>query len=163
MKILSIGTDRKLFEDRSAVLERSMGYASNVEELHIVVFSLKKDNLCSRVTNNLYLYPTNSNSRFSYIVDAFFIGRKIIKDKFLSENNTVISCQDPFETGVVGLLLKNFYKFSLQVQIHTDFLSFNFKNNLLNKIRVFLAKFIIPRADGVRVVSDSIKKSLENF
>jgi glycosyltransferase involved in cell wall biosynthesis len=50
----------------------------------------------------------------------------------------------------------------LQLQIHTDFLSPYFKKeSLMNKLRARLAKFLVRRADGVRVVSERIKKSLE--
>ena len=60
MKVLSIGTDRKLFEKESAVLERSMDYTSKLEEFHIIVFSLKKHNLSQKDEGNLHIYPTNS-------------------------------------------------------------------------------------------------------
>lgn len=174
IKVLSIGTDRKLFEENSAVLERNIEYASKMEELHIIVFSLKRHHLKPRKVENLHVYPTNSLSRIHYIFDAVKIGKRLIenwKTKLRSElssttgvgnlRDVVVSCQDPFETGLPGYLLANKFKIPLQLQLHTDFLSPNFKNSFLNIIRVMLATFLIPRAEGLRVVNESIKTSIK--
>lgn len=161
MKILSIGTDRKLFEENSAVLDRNIEYASKMEELHIVVFSLKKHHLKAKKVGNLYVYPTNSLSRLHYISDAIKVGRKIIIENNFKQSNSVVSTQDPFETGLVGYYLVKKIKIPLQLQLHTDFLSPNFKNSFLNVIRVMIAKFLMPRAQGLRVVNESIKNSIE--
>jgi len=73
----------------------------------------------------------------------------------------LITAQDPFECGFIGWWLTKYFKAKLQLQIHTDFLSpFFWQESFKNKIRVLLAKFLIPRADCVRVVSERIKKSL---
>ncbi|MEK7463433.1 MAG: glycosyltransferase family 4 protein [Patescibacteria group bacterium] len=73
----------------------------------------------------------------------------------------VVSSQDPFESGLAGWMLKKIYKIPLQIQIHTDFLSpYFWKESFINKLRVILAKFLIFHADGIRVVSERIKKSL---
>ncbi|HRH26906.1 MAG TPA: glycosyltransferase family 4 protein [Parcubacteria group bacterium] len=164
MKIISISTDKKIFENGSPVLERSLEYASKVRELHIVVFSLKSDSFEDKKINNLFIYPTNSHSKLFYVSDAFKKAKEIIKKNEFSINKSVITCQDPFETGLVGLMLRNIFHFPLQIQVHTDFLSPYFKNNFLNRIRVFISKFTIPKADGIRVVSSVIKDSiLERF
>lgn len=74
----------------------------------------------------------------------------------------LITTQDPFETGLIGWILAKIFEASLQVQIHTDFLSPYFvQHSMLNKLRVMIAKFLIPRSDCIRVVSERIKKSLE--
>ncbi len=73
----------------------------------------------------------------------------------------LITSQDPFEAGLAAWMLKKIYKIPLQIQIHTDFLSpYFWKESLINKLRVLLAKFLIPRADGIRVVSERIRASL---
>lgn len=164
MKVLSIGTDRKLFEENSAVLERNIEYASRMTELHIIVFSLKKHHLGYKRIGNLYVYPTNSLSRLHYVLDAVRIGKNLIENwKLKIENlrDVIVSCQDPFETGLAGYLLVKKNKIPLQLQLHTDFLSPNFKNSFLNVIRVMIAMFLIPRAEGLRVVNESIKNSIQ--
>jgi len=79
----------------------------------------------------------------------------------MANGQWLISSQDPFECGMAGWFLKKKFDIFLQLQIHTDFLSpYFWRDSLLNKIRVLLAKFLIPRANCFRVVSGRIKKSL---
>ena len=78
LKVLMIGSDRKLFEEGSAVVERIKGYGALVEELHIIVFALKSLGFTDkRIAPNVWIYPTNSFSRWLYIYDAASLGKKI--------------------------------------------------------------------------------------
>ncbi len=167
MKVVSIGTDRKLFNEASPVFLRVKEYASKVKEMHVVVFSLKSHGLQSFRKDNLYVYSTNSSSKWAYVFDAINIGKKIITHEGLASNNSVLTCQDPFETGLVGYFLKNKFHLPLQLQVHVDFLNPYFKTGFLNRLRVLMAKFVVPSADGVRVVSsvieDSLKKHFPNL
>lgn len=159
MKVLMLSTDRNIFKEGSLSRKRMAEYGKLVRELHIIIFSLKKNNFKkSKISENVFLYPTSSLSRFCYVFNAYKISKKI-----LSENNKdfIITSQDPFETGITGYLIKRKFKIPWQVQIHTDFLSLYFmQESLLNKIRVKLSKILIPRADNIRVVSVRIKKSI---
>ncbi|MEI6843431.1 MAG: glycosyltransferase [bacterium] len=161
MKVLTIGSDRKLFEEGSEVLNRVLLYAGKMKELHIIVFSNKKSNLQIKKIHNLSLYPTNSRSKLSYVSDAYRLGKKIIRENNFEKSNAVISTQDPFEAGLVGLLLKKMFDLKLQVQCHTDFSSPEFYNSFLNRIRGVIARFVIPRCDSIRVVSGKVAHSIE--
>lgn len=175
MKVLNIGTDKNLFEENSEVRKRMIDYGDMVHELHIIVFSKRKSlilNPKSQISNNIFVYPTNSKNKLFYIFDAYKIGKKIVRNCLSageagkleirnSHDKFLITSQDPFETGLVGWLIKRKFRLPLQLQVHTDFLSLYFWNeSLLNKIRVLLAKFLVPRADGIRAVSQRIKNSL---
>lgn len=161
MKVLSIGTDRKIFETGSAVRARMVEYGELFEELYIVVFASKSQGLSpQKISERVWAYPTNSTSRWWYIKDARALAKKIISEKQLTPQTTIVSVQDPFETGLVGITLKK-RGFKLQVQIHTDFLSPWFaKSSWLNRVRVIIAKRAIKKATTVRVVSERIKQSL---
>ena len=174
MKILSIGSDKKLFDENSEVRQRVIEYAKFADELHVVILNQKsKISPRSREARqenqnlgNVFLYPTNSRTRWFYVLDAYKIGEQIIK-KFKNSTSAgdsgymLISTQDPFECGLAGYFLARRNKIPLQFQIHADFLSSYFwKEAFLNKIRVLLAKFLIPRANCIRVVSQRIKKSI---
>jgi glycosyltransferase involved in cell wall biosynthesis len=169
MKVISISTDKKILEERSpvlgeyagmSVLERQIEYASRMEELHIIVFSLKKQRLVPRIFNNLFVYPTNSSSQFTYIWDAYVIGKKLLKEKKFSRGQTVVTTQDPFETGLVGYVLALTFSLPLQLQVHTDFVNSYFQATFVNWLRSVLAYFLIPKVKGIRVVSESIKEGL---
>jgi len=159
MKILMISTDRKILEESSAVAQRMIEYGRLVDELHIVVFNLDKQQTTNnkQLSNNVYLYTTNSKRKLNYIFDAIRIGKKVASIGWL------VTTQDPFETGFVGWRIARSVKARLQLQVHTDFLSPYFvQGSTLNKIRVRLARFLLPRADSVRTVSKRIRNSIAN-
>lgn len=156
MKILSIGSDRNLFKPGAAVRQRICDYGQLFEELHIIVFAKKNLGLnAEQIGTNVWIYPTNSSARLFYLWDAFKIGQDL-RGKF-----TVITAQDPFEAGLVAWWLKLATKAKLQLQVHTDFLSPKFKQDFFNWFRVPLARFLLPRADGIRVVSQKIAAALQ--
>ncbi len=151
MKVLSISSDRKIFEKDSAVLSRLLDQASLVEKLVVVVFTLEKQYFHKFTKGNLVVLPTNSPFKISYITDVYLLAKDI-------NGVDLISTQDPFFSGLAGLLLKWRLKTKLQVQIHTDIASPFFRaSSLLNFIRFLVAWIVIPFANGVRVVSERVK------
>ncbi|MEK7629039.1 MAG: glycosyltransferase family 4 protein [Patescibacteria group bacterium] len=153
MKVLMLSTDENIFKEGSEVSSRILDYGKLVEELHVVVKSSQK---ISKIVGNVFLYSTNSFGLF-YFKKAINISKKIVSQS----GRWLITAQDPFETGLVGYLVKRKFNLTLQIQIHTDFLSSYFKKeSIKNKIRVFIAKKIIKKADGIRVVSERIKISI---
>ena len=156
LEILMLSRDHKILDGNSEVFSRMKEYAHLAEELYIVVFSKNIDSRAeSRDCDNLHIYPAKS------LLDMYRIGKKIIHNSKFMIHDSVITAQDPFETGLVGYLLSRRKKIPLELQAHTDFLSpYFFRESLKNKIRVLLARFLIKRADRLRVVSERIKKSV---
>lgn len=154
-----LSTDRNIFKENSPSKERMIEYGKLVDELRIIIFSLKKHGYKDiKISENIFLHPTNSLSRFFYIFNAYNILKKLFDGK---KNSVIITCQDPFETGIAGYFISKKFHIPLQIQVHTDFLSpFFTKESLLNKIRVIIARRLITKADGIRVVSKRIKKSI---
>lgn len=163
MKVILIGTDRKILEQGSAVRRRMVEYGKMFEELNIVIFSLKSkvESHKVQISENVWAYSTNSKNKLFYFFDSFLIIRKLIKNSELKIKNLIVSTQDPFETGLVGLVLKLRYKLPLQVQIHTDFHNKYFiLHSPLNFIRFFLSQIVLSFADSVRTVSARVAKSV---
>ena len=153
MKILIISTDGKILEKGSAVRSRMLDYGTICEELSIVVASLDGSRERIKIGHNVFVYPTASSNKFFSRLSMLSIGRKIKSD--------LVTVQDPFETGFLAWLISLKTGAKLELQVHTDFLNpFFTKQSFLNRFRVFLARFLLPRADGIRVVSERIKKSL---
>ncbi len=159
MKLLMIGTDRNMFDKGSVVAVRQIEYAKKYEEVHIIVFAnnqLKE----TALGPNIFVYPTRSSSRWFYIFDALKLGRFIVEKRAIN----MVTCQDPFETGLVGALIKNRHHIQLELQIHTDIGSPYFQNFIfLNKIRMMISKYTLARADHVRVVSERIKQYVSKY
>ena len=161
MNLISISTDRGIFTEGSAVRQRMVEYGGLVDQLHVICFSRAGVGSHVRIASNVWVYPTHSRSRFFYVHDANRIGAEIVKSNIFSAENTIVSTQDPFETGLVGAFLKKRFGLKLQVQIHTDFLSPYFaRHSFLNWLRVWIARRVLPHANQIRVVSERIKKSL---
>lgn len=164
MRILTVGSDRSLFEEDSPARLRIIQYGDVLGPMDIVVFT-KKGFARQKISDNIELYPTNSKNKWRYIRDAYKIGKDIVAH--LSENEKkelVVSCQDPFESGLVGYCIAHSKKLPLQLQIHTDLFSPYFKReSFLNLVRFFIARFLIPRARCLRVVSQRIRRGLLRF
>src|SRR5262245_57568111 len=109
MKILSIGTDRKLFEEGSLVRERQAAYAERLGEINIIVFSLGRREPVR--FGEVSVTPTNSRSRLLYGFDAWRIARKLSRPD-------VVTSQDPFETGLCALFIARMFGTPLHVQVH---------------------------------------------
>ena len=157
MKLLIISTDRKIFEEGSAVRVRVFEYAKDWGEVHIIVFTKKNmrfTEIC--IAPNCWVYPTNSFSQWFYVFGAMKLGRFILERR----NITNITCQDPFLTAMSGISLKRQYDIPLEINLHTDIGSPNYAKTIGNKIRKSLALSYLPKADSIRVVSSRIRDYL---
>lgn len=163
MKVISIGTDRKIFEDGSIVRERQIEYGKLFEELHLIVFTPNNVKFQDqKLSPNVFIYPTKTRLRFFYFFDFLRIVKNIKKNK--NKNDFVLSTQDPFETGLVGLILKLVYRLPLQIQVHTDFANRYFiTHSSLNFIRFPLGLITLSFADSIRTVSERIAKSVHSL
>jgi len=159
MKILSISLDKNIFIESSESYKRQIEYGALFDETHIIIFNKRDANDTNgirmmRIANNVFLYPTNSKSKWFYIFDGYKTAKSILKENKIS----VITTQDPFETGLLGWLLKKKFKIPLLIQVHAEFPFRYFAfESFLNFFRWFLALFLIPKADRLRVVSSRIK------
>lgn len=165
-----ISRDAKIFEEGSAVRARMIEYGTLFEELHIIVLNQKskisteggsspggKNQNDIVKIKNVTIYPTDSRSILFSSYRAYKISKRIIHDSKFMIHNSVITSQDPFETGLIALMISWKFSTPLQLQIHTGFLSPYFKKeSIKNKIRVLIAKNILKKADCIRVVSEKI-------
>ncbi len=89
-------------------------------------------------------------------ISGFFSCYKILSRKKFD----IISSQD-MEHSFLAWIFSKIYGIPWQMQIHSDIFNPHFaEHSRLNKIRVLLAKFLIPRASCIRVVSERIADSL---
>ena len=164
LRIISIGNDRNIFNPQSGVAQRMVEYGTIFGELHVVVLALANLGFHPlKLSNNVFVYPTNSASKLKYIFDAIKIGKELAQSIYFGQ--TVISTQDPYDTGPVGIALKRKFKLPLQIQIHTDIFSKQFYDgSILNWLRFQVSKWTLRRADGIRVVRKKIAQDLiDNF
>ncbi len=154
-RLLSIGTDRLLFEEGSAVRARIAGYAKDWDEMHIIV-AADASYRETAIAPNVYIYPTRSKIKALYPFDAMRLGRFIIEARKI----TNITCQDPFLTAFAATALSKRPGVPLEIQVHTDIGSPNFTYTLANRIRKALALSYLPKAATIRVVAEKTKRYL---
>ena len=131
-----ISRDAKVLESGNAVSLRMQEYAKLFDELHIVL-------LRGNIFSFLKTFISVSN-----------LARKMGR-------NDWITSQDPFESGIVALVIAKIWGLQLQLQLHTDVFSPYFaKLSILNHIRVMIARRVLRHADSIRVVSNRIKESI---
>ncbi len=156
---IMISTDRKIFDEGSSVYARMIEQSKLYKKLYIIVFSTEQLPPLE-INAHLIVYSTCSYSRLFYVFDAYRHARDILnlypKEQFL------ISCQDPFETGLVGAYSTSRYKNTeLLLQIHTDLYSPYFtRHSPLNFLRLHISEITLPHANVIRVVSRKIADSL---
>ncbi len=164
--VIMISTDQLIFNEKSSVRMRMIEHSKHHKEMHIIIFSTKRVEPI-KISDNCTIYSTKSFFRPRYVTNAQKIGKDILrnigKDEIL-----LVSCQNPFETGLVGKCLSNLFANSeLLLQIHTDLYSpyftdkrIGFKHSILNKINLFISRSTIEHAQVIRVVSRKIADSL---
>lgn len=156
IKVINLSIDKKLFDENSLVVKRFNSYGKYMKELHVIVYT-GPGYVEKQIGSNVFVYPTNTAFTPLYFFDAFKIAKKIIKSNF------VVTSQDAF-THIVGILLKKKFNVKLQLQYHTDFMSpFFRRESIKNYLRFVVYSYSLKFADGVRVVSERIKRSIEKY
>ncbi len=164
MKVLFISNDPLLFVEGSAVRARMQQYASAIGELHIL--SRHSENV-DIPEGSLTLHGRNKDKVTGWRALAQ-IGTELIR----THDIEIVSAQDPFEYGYVAMKAVQGTSAKLHIQIHTDFLSPWFTRTgifrspqvimpLKNTLRRKIARRVLPKAHGIRVVSERIRESLE--
>ena len=153
MNILSIGTDRSILNPILESAKRQMAYGKNFEVLNIIVFTRDRHAPVT-LSETVRVYPTSSSSRLLYGLDALRLAWRLPKPD-------IVTVQDPFETGLIGWIIARLRGAKLHVQVHTDLFAPAFRFSSLNRLRYFVARFVLPRADRIRVNSNRIKEGIE--
>ena len=150
MNVLMVSTDRRILEEGSARAWLNTERFATSCILLLRQSGEKKD----RSNREKCFY-----SPYSLLLQVIFSPVAFSSKNLITSD--LVTTQDPFETGLIAWLIAKKTKAKLQLQIHTDFLSPYFaKESILNKIRVLIAKFILPKADCIRAASLRISDSL---
>jgi len=163
IKVLMISSDRNILVPESLVSKRMREYGKLVEELHIVLMSDKSHGLKDKqISENVWVYQTNSLVNILRPFDASRLGKKIVFDKKFVRGQSVITAQDPFECGWAGSQIKKKWRIALEVQLHTNPFSPYFRG-FQNRVRKVFAKRVLRNADSVRVVTNNLKEKISSL
>ena len=158
MRTLSISADRSptgISTAGSAAWERQRAYANALGELSIVNYTLRRDDFREIHDGTLSIYPTNAPSKLLYGTYALRIIRRLQKPD-------IVTAQDPHLAGLLAYFVARWYHVPLHIQMHADVFSVSYATlSPMNFIRLHIALFVLKRANGIRVVSDRIRTSIE--
>ena len=161
MNVLTLSLGRNILKRGSREYVRMQSYATHLPELHIIVLTRKEHEWKEIIHDgNLHIYPTYSGSRPMMLIDAFFLGKKIIQKN--TSSDFIISAQDPIEIGWLSLFLAKVTHSKFHVQVHGDYFSSPawVGASIVRRIQRFFARMLLTRAPAIRVVSKRIANSL---
>ena len=150
MRVLSLSNDQSLFNDQSVASRRLIGYGTIVARLMVVVPN--RYDLRHELSDKVEVVGVGG---WSKEIIWWRLWKKA--GKILSHDNfTLITVQDTYFIALIAWRLARKFRLPLEIQVH------GFER--FHGVRKFLARFLLPRADGVRVVSQRLKQTLvEDF
>lgn len=103
--------------------------------------------------------PTYSRSLVLFALDAYWKASRLCKGV------DIITTQGTVFSGLAGLGLKYRFKKPLLVQVHGDSLDnpYWLEEKLSHRVLNPVGKFVLRRADGIRVVSEKVKQRVINM
>lgn len=151
LAVLSIGTDATALDAGSRTHARLVDYAARCKKFVAIV-------ACSRtetVGDESLEIVGSGGGRLSRFWNAWRVAR-------MYKNYDVVTAQDPFENGIVAYFLARHTGARLHIQCHTDPFAEGFVGgNILDRVRSYIARFVLARADAVRCVSKRAQHSIE--
>lgn len=139
MTVLMLSRDKEVLVPGTEPAQRIASFRQLVDVLHVLVFD-------------------SSRADWPALIRLWREGKRVLSGV---RGPLLITAQDPFEIGLVGYFLALEFHGALELQVHTDIYSPYFaRESWKNKMRVGLARFLLRRAQGVRVVSNRIRGSL---
>lgn len=155
--ILVIGRDNSAAEIGSQLHTRIVAYD---EHRPFVFVILNKGTAKTITVGRSTVIVAGGKTLLTAFFRALFAARRAVKEY----QPEIVSPQDVLYAGLIGYLLKRLYKLKLYVQVHGDYLGnpkwFASNVGYFNRAMNTVGRFVLLRADAVRVVSERIKRDL---
>ncbi|MCZ7540350.1 MAG: glycosyltransferase family 4 protein [Anaerolineae bacterium] len=157
MHVLMISLDASLLGDpHGNTVQRHLEYARRIGTLTIVTYNpARQPKAPQQFAESLSVYPANTRPAL-FPWAAYRVAARLHRQRPAD----VVSTQDPFACGLVGLLLKWRCGLPLNVQSHSHFFDNPYwlaERPLRNRLLYALARLVVPRADTLRVLSEREK------
>ena len=159
--MISVG-EHMLFDKLSDARDRHIEYGKHLEKLIIFTYSKRKTSIpLTYISKNTAIKPSRFG-KWIFPFEALYECILLIKKYKLD----VITTQDPFITGLIGVVLKFIFRLPLDIQNHSDFFSSRkFINEKPLQYRVFyhIGKLILKYADHLRVLNNEERDEYINM
>lgn len=158
LEIGSIAFARNDIVRQQMLASRRLEYGKYLDSFTLLLlfahdsFRLKRE----KEAKNIEVYYTSRNKILGAI-QAIYLGLMLCKKKKIS----VISSQDPYFSGLVGIICKILRNIPFSSQLHADTIDNYYPGmSIKSKINNFIGKIVLKRADSVRVVSERLKNKM---
>lgn len=146
MKILNISLDKKILDKNSAVAQRVIEYGKIVDKFTVLVIA--DDDKTIKLSDKVKIAAIKKTNKF-----LDWLRLKKGAENILQNNEyDIITVQDTYFLGFLALRLAKKFKMGLEMQVH-GFEKFW-------GLRKTVAKYVLPKANAVRVVSQRLKRQL---
>ncbi len=148
MKVLNLSLDNSILDKNSSSAKRIIEYGNLVEKYVVIV--------PNRKNKKVDLSKKSLAIGVGYFIKIFALFKiyKIAKRILSEKKYNIITVQDQYYLALIGFILSKKFKIELEIQIH------GFEKYY--GLRKIIAKFILPRANLIRVVSKRLKKYMIN-
>lgn len=185
MKIIALSLDHALIDPNSAVFRRMQRYGAFVERIDVIALGVENPQPSAsqpaagvagdpiQLEPNVFVHAVGTGSRIAQFFRALALARKLASGSkqpsglpeapAANDPKTLISVQDPFESGIWGLLAAMLCRARLHVQVHIDFFSPHFwAESARQRFQAAMAPFVLRRAHSIRVVSEKLARYVHN-
>lgn len=146
VKILSISLDNSVLNKKSALAKRTIEYGNLAGKYTVIALSKESKKII--LSEQVSAIGIGARNRIFVLFKIYKIAKRL-----LSRNNyNIITVQDQYYLALLGWLLAKKFSIGLEIQVH-GFEKFY-------GLRKLIAKFILPRANAIRVVSQRLRKRL---
>ena len=148
MKILSLGLDNSALDKNSPLAARIIEYGNLVEKYTVIVPA--KQNQAVELSDRVKVFGVAGGSKLFKLIRIYHLAKGLIG----REKYDVITAQDPYFLALLGWHLAKKFKLALEIQVHgwEKFCGW----------RKIIARYLLPKADAIRTVSQRLKKQLIN-
>ena len=146
MKIFNFSLDQNLLNQESAVSQRLVSLGQ-ITERYLIMVPTRFDRSLD-LSDKVSVLGVGGKIKIQILIRIFIQAYKILKQ----DHYDLITVQDTYFLALVAWILERRFKLPLEIQVH------GFERFRL--IRKILARFLLARATGVRVVSQRLKEQL---
>ncbi len=146
MKILSLGLDNSVLNKNSSLAKRVVEYGELAGKYTVLVPSSENKEIV--LSEKAKVFGAKASNKALGLINIYYLAKKLL----VKENYNIITVQDQYYLALIGWLLAKKLKIGLEIQVH------GFEK--YHGLRRLIAKYVLPRANTVRAVSQRLKKRL---
>ncbi len=159
--IISIGRDSTISDTNSQFYARFKEYCKFHN--HTLFVLNKGESRVIKIENSVIYIVGGKSLLTAFLKTLFKVWQEARKNKY-----DLVTTQDVLYAGLIGFVTAKLFRLPLFVQLHGDYLDndrwFQSSVGKFNRVMNKIGKFILKRADKIRVVSDRLKKQIiENY